>query len=198
MALHIAFPDDVEAIFTAQLGEPGGIGIVAGADGVDVVLLHEQQIFPGLVPADGVAGNRVAVVAVDALKLNRCAVVVQHAVLGFHFEKAYFLVDALLFCPKEQLVLVRLFRVPEPGGFHPEGKLSPLGRALGQEFSLRAVKPAPYSGGTHCIHINRHMGSGKILFQLGVDKVVPDTLLGPEQQVHVPENAGHPQFVLIL
>ena len=70
VGLHVRLADDVEAVLRAHLQKPGGVGVVAGADGVDVVALHQGQVQKGLLPADGIPGHRVAVVAVDPPELD--------------------------------------------------------------------------------------------------------------------------------
>jgi len=45
VALHVRLANDVEAVLAAQLDKPGGVGVVAGANGVDVVALHQAQVF---------------------------------------------------------------------------------------------------------------------------------------------------------
>ena len=74
MALNICLGNYIEPKAGAELQKPGCVGIVAGADGIDIVLLHQGQIPEGLLPADGVACHRVAVVPVHPPELNGHAV----------------------------------------------------------------------------------------------------------------------------
>ena len=67
VALHVSLVDEIEAVALAHLHKPGGVGVVAAADGVYVVLLHQGQVLQRLLVADGKAGNRVGIVAVYPL-----------------------------------------------------------------------------------------------------------------------------------
>lgn len=55
MGLYVALIDHIHAIQGAQLVEPIGLRIVRGADGVEVVLLEQDDVL-----LDGLAGHRVA------------------------------------------------------------------------------------------------------------------------------------------
>ena len=80
VGLDIGLRVDVEAQRVAQFVEAALLRIVAGADGVDVVRLHqqhilEQQLFGNIVPRAGIV-----FVKVDPLELNGLSVDEQHAV----------------------------------------------------------------------------------------------------------------------
>ena len=67
VGFQVRFANDIEAIFVRQLIEARRVGVVAGADGVDVVLLHQAHIPQNVLPGHGVTRLRIAVVAVDAV-----------------------------------------------------------------------------------------------------------------------------------
>jgi hypothetical protein len=81
VGFEIGFVDDVEAEFVAEIVEARGVRVMGAADGVDVGALHLQQVLAQVFLGDVVTGDRVMVVAVDALEEDRLAVVEKVAVL---------------------------------------------------------------------------------------------------------------------
>ena len=81
VGLHIVFRDQIKAELVAQPIEGGRIRVVAGADRVDVVLLHQDEVLPGdLVRHDAPAVAR-EFMAVHAAEHNALPVEAQKAVL---------------------------------------------------------------------------------------------------------------------
>ena len=80
VGFQIRLGDEIKAAFAAQLREPGRVGIMAGADGVDVGLLHDPQIEHGVHLRYHGAGERTAVMAVDALEFHGLFIDEHHAV----------------------------------------------------------------------------------------------------------------------
>ncbi len=98
MALIVCLIHHIEAVLVAELVELGGIGVMAGADGVHVVGLHQPQVLMHLFQADGKACHRVAVVAVHPVKLDLLAIEVQHPVPDGHFPDTHALRDHFMGC----------------------------------------------------------------------------------------------------
>ena len=127
MAFQIRLPDDIQAVFIAELQKIGVIRVVAGAHGVDVVGLQILHIPQHLFPADGAPGAAAPLMAVDALEHNTLAV--QKHLAAFQLKPAQtdFQPGALHqstiaqqgdFC----LVQVRLLGAPQGGMLHRKGK----------------------------------------------------------------------------
>jgi hypothetical protein len=74
VALDVGFVDHVHPELVAQVVEDGVIGVVARADGGDVVRPHGLQIGAHVVYGDGLAPVGVVVVAVDTEDPDRPAV----------------------------------------------------------------------------------------------------------------------------
>ena len=66
VAFQIRFRDQIKAVDTAQFREPWRVGIMAGADGVNIVFLHQKQIPHSVFPAHRSPFHRMAVVTVYA------------------------------------------------------------------------------------------------------------------------------------
>lgn len=86
VGFQIGFVDEIDAVAVAELVPEGVVGIVAGADGVDVVLFHEADVEPHVLFGDGSATLGVEFVAVDAFEEDALAVQAHDAV--FQFEAA--------------------------------------------------------------------------------------------------------------
>ena len=120
VGLDVGLVDDVEAVLIAQGGEAGIIGVVAGADAVDIVPLHDHEVADHVLHGGGGAENGVAVVAVDALELDLLAVEVQHAVPDLDGTEAHLQGNRLAAAGNEEGVEVGLLVAPQLGGVHKE------------------------------------------------------------------------------
>lgn len=198
VALHIRLGQQVKAVFGAQLAEPGGIGVMAGADGVDVVPLHEREVQKRLGGGDGKAGEGIAVVPVDPGKAQRLAVQKQAAALDAHLPQAHPLADELAVCSQQKGVERGLLGVPEHRRFQPEqGRSSRCFEALqrfargGKQGELHRERAARALE----LHLDQGLAPGG---EAGVHKKVPQVGGGAAEQVHIPEQAREAQLVLIL
>ena len=127
VGLQIRLPDDIQAVFIAELQEIRVIRVVAGAHGVDVMGFQVLYIPQHLFPADGAAGAAAPLMAVDALEHDTLAVQKHLAVFPFKFAQTDFHASALHestlvqqgnFC----LVQVRLLGAPQSGVSHRKGE----------------------------------------------------------------------------
>ena len=66
MALDIGFGTEVDAVFVAEFIPIGVVGIMAGAHGIDVHLLHLLDVLEHALTADDVTSIGVHFVAIDA------------------------------------------------------------------------------------------------------------------------------------
>ncbi|MFT6862178.1 MAG: hypothetical protein ACJAVK_000733, partial [Akkermansiaceae bacterium] len=83
VGFDVRFGDDVEAVFVAKFVEAGIVGIVGGADGIDVELLHELEVQAHAGFGDVVAGVRIVVVAVNAFDEDGLSVDEELAIFDF-------------------------------------------------------------------------------------------------------------------
>ncbi len=121
MNLQIRLVNEVKAVLVAQLVKLRRIGIMAGADSVKIVLLHQRHI-----PADVGYGHRrahirVAVVAIHAPETKLSPVQIQHGIPGVNLPKADALPDHLVCRAQNQGVETGLLRIPQLYIFHKKG-----------------------------------------------------------------------------
>ena len=109
VALHIGLRHQIEAILVAHAGKQRRIGIVTGANGVDVVLLHQHQILEHLLLAHCAAKDRIAVMAVHAAELDGLAIELHHAVLHMDLPQADVFTDGFAIVAQHQRIQIGIF-----------------------------------------------------------------------------------------
>ena len=127
VGLQIGLPDDIQAVFIAELQKIRVVRVVAGAHGVHVVGFQVFHVPQHLFPANGAAGAAAPLVAVDALEHDALAVQKHLAVLQFKFAQTDFQAGALCQITLAQqgnfcLVQVRLLGAPQSGMLHRKGE----------------------------------------------------------------------------
>ena len=187
VGLHVVFQYHIEAQLVAQLGKPGVRGIVGGADTVHVQLLHQLQVPPqfllGLAPAPEFAG----VVVIHTVQFDADTVDQQFIPVGngngtqTGMEGQNFSIPLQLH-PVEE----RLLRIPEHRLFGSVGK--GIGEILFTQKCFSGIDPG-FGGAVDL------QGDGLVI---GDHFHVRDVALRPLQDVHIPENAVHPEKVLVL
>ncbi len=83
VGLHVGFRHHEQSVDVAHFIETRVVRIVSGAYRVDVVLLHQQQIFFHAIHADRAAFQMVVIVAVHAVQHYVAVVDVEQAVTHF-------------------------------------------------------------------------------------------------------------------
>lgn len=81
MTLIICFIDHEKSVFITHLIKHRCIRIVAGADCIDIMPLHQLQILLHLIYADGKSCYRIGIMAVHTAELHRCPIDIDDAVL---------------------------------------------------------------------------------------------------------------------
>ena len=131
--LKVRLRNEIEAVFVAEVVEARIVRVVRRADGVDVVLLHDENVFDHVVVADGAAVVRIDFMAVDAANHDGDAVDEQVAVLDFDGAETDALrkrLDDSAFCVNqrnEQRVEIRRFRRPMLRRFDGAGEIACAG-----------------------------------------------------------------------
>ncbi|OQC24439.1 MAG: hypothetical protein BWX70_02625 [Verrucomicrobia bacterium ADurb.Bin070] len=95
MCLEVGLVHHVNPVLIAQVIPARVVGIVAGAYGVDVVALHQQDVFHHAAVRHGIAAVGVHLVAVDAADQDRLAVQQDLAAARFDLAEAHALRDGL-------------------------------------------------------------------------------------------------------
>ena len=198
MALIVRLINDKEAQAVIKLIKMRRIGIMAGTDGIHIMLFHQYQIFFNLIHRDGKTSHRITVVAVGSMKFDFHAVDVEYALFRMDLADSYLFRDGLFPTGKNQFIKVRILCTPKMGIFYRNGNRS-LSSHPGKRFSFRIRKD----------NIDRHRffpvckinGDGSFLIipgRKGFHKIVLDSVFRTFQKIHVPENTAHTELVLIF
>ena len=95
VALVVGLVNDKEAVLIAELIEVRHIRVMAGADGIEVVLFDHEQVFFRLLKANGVARDRVGFVAVYTAELDGLAVDINLIVGNMNLTDAHTIRNSL-------------------------------------------------------------------------------------------------------
>ena len=104
VAFIIRLIDHIKAQAVIELVGPGRIGVMAGADSVDVVLLHHLKILHKLHRTDGKASDRVTVVAVCSMEFHLHTIYVKHSILCMNFPESHLVRNHLILRLQHQCV----------------------------------------------------------------------------------------------
>ena len=96
VALVVGFINDKEAVLVAELIEVRHIRVMAGADGIKVVLFNHEQVLFRLLKANGIAGDRVGFVAVHTVELDGLAVDINLVVGNMNLTDAHTVRNSLV------------------------------------------------------------------------------------------------------
>ena len=157
MSFEVGFSENVETVFIADLVETRIVGVVRGADGVDVVTLHQDDVLKHGVGCEGASEVAVEFMAVHAADHDDFAVDEEVAVFEFDFTEPDLEGDDLrdgafgILEGEEERVEVRRFRGPLQGVLDVGGKCDDFGvfifyAEIGGEFCL--CQDACGEGGT--------------------------------------------------
>ena len=208
VALHVVLVDHIQAQLVAQGIERAGVRIVAGADGVDVVPLHQEQRLADLLRGHGPPRLSAEVVPVHALEHDPHAVHPHHASADFDFPEAHPLPDVFRFSGGRgqrqiQVIQRRILRGPQLGPPGPDPAAHPVSvRVPG--FLLHGAVAAAQRHGQPAAGRRVHPGlPGQqpvpgALLGLRRHPQIPDMGLGNRVEINIPVQAGKAQEVLIL
>ena len=224
VAFQIRLPDDIQAVFIAELQEIGVVRVVAGAHGVHVMGLEVFYIPQHLFPADRAAGTAAPLVAVDALEHDAAAVQKHLAVFQFKFAQTDFQPGSLHQIPLVQqgnfrLVQVRLLGAPQGRALHRKGKGNILhilfhirvGLALAEHHAavvfgrlahlgrlLLPIEHHRHRSRTADLAIKSDSGAGKVRGKILLHKDIFQMQLRFCEQLHGAEQAAHAPEILIF
>ena len=190
--------DDKEAQAVIKLIKMWCIGIMTGADGIHIMLFHQDQIFFDLVHRDGKTCHRITVVAVGSMEFDFHAVDVEYALFRMDLADSYLFRDGLFPTGKDQLIKVRILCTPKMGIFYRNGNRS-LSSYPGKLFSLRIRKDN--IDRDRFFPVCKINGDGSFLIIPGrksFHKIVLDSVFRTFQKIHVTENTAHTEFILIF
>ena len=96
VGFQVGFGDHVKAIFVAEVIPEVVVGVMAGADSVDVVLLHDPDVLQHAFGGEVIAAVGVHLMPIDPFDEDGLAVDEQLSVLYFYFSKSNFYGDDFL------------------------------------------------------------------------------------------------------
>ena len=206
VALIVGFVDHIQADEVAELVKPGNIGIMAGADCVEIVGFDHAQVQKSLVHTADRAREGIGFVAVDAAESNRRSIQSQYAVFDLHFSETDLFGDDLTAGIHDQRVQIRLLGIPQArvlhGNAYLAGDIAFSKGDLPVEENPLAVRSdqgeRDRQGLFGKIKGDSQVCGRKILRQIGRDDIVPDPVRGPFQNIDIPKDAGETEFVLIF
>ena len=220
VVLEVGFVHAVDAVVVKHGVHTCGIGIMGGADRVDIVLLHEQHIAEHRFCAYGATIDGVGVVAVGALEEDALAVDIDQGVANLHRAEAHlvgeghFLVAHLVLLHHVNGVEVRRFGAPQfrllqvkfhaalcravtieygfYGGLVHQRAVGMVERNLHYLLAfLRFAFAAKGQGNVEC-------GFLIVVAEFGGEIVVADAQLGHVVEIHIAEDTAHAEHILTL
>ena len=203
MTFIVGLVNDQEAVLVTKLQEHGGVGVVAGADGVKVVLLDELEVALHMLHTDDRPGDRVGVMAVDPAELEGDPVEEHLIVLNADLSQADTVGDDLIRSFDHHRIQIRLLRIPKYGifdikncvmGVHAAHK--GLCRGGGHDPSLR-VHQSGFGGHGVAVIGETDPDSGLLPDQHG-GEIIPDAVFGALEEIYIAENAGRAELILVF
>lgn len=186
VGLQVALVDDPQAVLVAQVEEGGVRRVVRGADGVDVVPLHQQHVRAHRLQVEGAARLRVPLVPVDALEEDRPAVDLDQTVRQLDGTETDAQRHPLAL--GHQLAVVQRGRLRRP-------------RPDRSRDGLPGRDVDPQGGDDHPpvdVGVDAQGALARDVVVGGVHEEVEHTARRPVQQGDVTEDARQPPLVLVL
>ena len=171
---------------------------MAGADGVDIVLLHQNQIAQHVLLCDGSADKGIGIVAVDAAELDGLAVDADdHVIPDRNITEADGLHDVFSVAGKDERIQNGIFGVPELGIFNVAEDLI-LCRAGGDGAAAGGEQLPMHFARAFVGEIHLQLRRSVIGGESRMDKIILQAVFRAREDVHIAENARLTELVLIL
>ncbi|CAM4177334.1 hypothetical protein KIPE111705_43800 [Kibdelosporangium persicum] len=188
VGFQVAFVDHPQPVLVAQVEEGRVRRVVRGADGVDVVLFHQQYVGQRGFVRHSAAQGRVVFVPVDALQQDACAVDLELTVLNGHCAEA----DP----HRHALVVGGQVTVVQPGDFGcPRLHDARVDRRVDrcpENAQLRYGKPCG------SVHRDPDLALAGGVVVVGAQPEVRNAAHRSGEQRDVAEDPGQPPHVLVL
>ena len=190
--LQIRLRDHIKTVLAAQLREPRRIRIVAGTDRIDIVLLHQDQIHHSLFHANGITGERIAVVTVYTAEFNLLTVDQDHTVLNFDGAETDLLSNYFFFTFQNQGVLLGVFGIPFDYIFHFKGHITAFYILLTNDLAFRIHQGSLHRyAAAYIVNIYAQLTILIIVYQIHMGKEVTNVVLGTQHQIYITEDTAH-------
>ncbi|MPM09841.1 hypothetical protein SDC9_56164 [bioreactor metagenome] len=148
VGLYIGLVHDIQAVAVAQLVPDAVVGIMAGAHGIEVVLLHQPDILHHALDRQRLGHILVVLVTVHTLDQHALAVDQKLSFGNLHPPQADWKSPVLIIKREADIIQCRLLAAPKQGLVDREGGDTPpacrLDLSAVHEISLRVVKADDY------------------------------------------------------
>ena len=212
VGFHVGFVDHIDAVAVAQLVPQAVVGIMAGADGIDIVALVLLDILQHVLLGDAAASLSTELVPVGATDAQAAAIEHQHTfhdldLAQAHLRLGYF--DDLVVTGQNepQGIQIRVLCAPQLGFFYRQGDGERLCASLhGLRFGHGHTRRIQQLGGElgfgalilgH-LHLSIYHRLGEMLAELGADIHILHMSPGQCGEGHIPDDAAETPEVLIL
>ena len=208
VGFHVVFINHIQAVAVAELVQGALVRVVRGADGVDVVPLHGDEVAFQLFPLRDPPGHGAEVVPVDPVEDQALPVQEQDPVLNFNPAEAHVLRNHLcqraggVLYPDQQPVELRVLRRPQQGS---------LQRHAAPHAAVISKRQFPRQQGLSVLLQQQLQRAGTARFGRKVQLAPGEALIrqrrigkvrhrGLRQHIHenAAENAGKAEEVLVL
>ena len=115
MAFVVSFINDIKTILIAKLIENRVIRIMTGANCVNIVRLHHQQIFFHLRNTDCKAGEWIGLMAIDTTEFNRLTIQPDDTINNGNLTNADAIADYLIWRSQHKCIKIWCFSSPKFG-----------------------------------------------------------------------------------
>ena len=112
MGFDIRLIHDHEPISVTQLIKIWRVRIMAGADGIEIMLFHHGKILFKLLHTNGKSSNRIRIMTIHSMYLYLLTIQIQNLVLYFNGTKTHKIGDGFLLCLDHKGVQIGGFRTP--------------------------------------------------------------------------------------
>ena len=197
--------NDEETVLIAKLVEIGNIRIVAGADRIEIVSLDHFKITLRLGKTNGIPGDGVGLMAIDAVKFDGQAVDKHLIVRNTNFPQTNAVGDGLTGCFQNNGVKVRLLCVPENRILHSNDCLIRISGIAAVSFRQDGADQFTFSAvdrdAGRCWQISVAQPDVDLCIAMGKnsgDEIILNALFGTAEKIHITEDTVHAEHILIF
>ena len=203
VCFDVCLVTDKQTVFIAQLIEARIVRIVRGTDHVDVVTLHDHQIFTDMFERRCMTENRMAVVTVDTAALDLLTVDVNDLILDLNLADTDIDRDIFVASMQHDAIQIRCFVAPKLGIVDMEGDdrvaVSICFDSTLTDFTAAAADCLPVnSQRAVCGDSDLDISCREIVSDVLGDLEVHDVCLVTVQKVYFTEDTGHSPHILVF
>ena len=204
MAFMIGLIDHEETVLITQLVEHRRVRVMAGTDGVEVVLLDHLQVALHMIDADHRTGHRIGIMAVDTPELDDIAIQIDLIVFNMNLTQTNAIHNDLVRRLEDQRIQVRLLRIPKNRMIYRKQRLEGVRAAvecrhiiLGNSLSYR-IQQLNLGRDRSTFIGKADADFGFAIHDLHRREVITDAFFRALEQIHIAEDTRGPELILVL